>query len=116
MKLKFWIVFAVATILFSGCRLYKSVEVKSARSSYHGEVEVVQKGEPAPDGKFIGVVYVGDDYLTAMKCDYQTVLRVVKKEAAKIGGNVIHITEHILPTGLMNACHAMKANVYYVER
>lgn len=48
-------------------------------------------------------------------CNFRQVKHAAKSEAIKIGGNLLVITEHKLPNSLLNPCHRIKGNIYWVS-
>ena len=59
-----------------------------------------------------GHIEIKDSGFT-IKCDYDTVIKLAQKEALKIDGNCIVITEHKLPNQ-WSTCHRIKADVYKI--
>lgn len=49
-------------------------------------------------------------------CNFRQVKHAAKSEAMKIGGNLLVITEHKLPNTLLNPCHRLKGNIYWVSK
>ncbi len=63
----------------------------------------------------VGHVHIGDSGLTMKGCDYPSVLERARLEARSIGGNVIKITEHKLPTTFGSSCHRIRADIYHLS-
>lgn len=76
------------------------------------KIEVYDVNDILPkDLKKIGYSSLGDPGFT-LKCDYKTMLEKAKKEARKLGADVIKITQHKTPTLLGSSCHRLKISLY----
>lgn len=63
--------------------------------------------------KFIGQIEIKDSGFT-LSCDYETVKKMAKEEALKLGGNCLVIKEHREPNA-WSTCHRIKADVFSIE-
>lgn len=63
--------------------------------------------------KIIGKVEIKDSGFSK-NCDYEMVRDLAKKEALKLGGNCLVITDHKQPD-LGSTCHRIKADVFLVD-
>ena len=63
--------------------------------------------------KPIGQIEIKDGGLT-LNCDYETIKKLAKEEALKLGGNCLVITEHRKPNQ-WSTCHRIKADVYWIK-
>jgi len=61
----------------------------------------------------IGQIEIKDGGLT-LQCDYETVKKLAKQEALKLGGNCFVITEHREPNQ-WRTCHRIKADVFLID-
>ncbi|MBK8699295.1 MAG: hypothetical protein IPN29_07005 [Saprospiraceae bacterium] len=63
--------------------------------------------------KHLGHIEIKDGGFT-LDCDYETIKKLAKKEALKLGGNCLVITEHKKPN-LWSTCHQIKADVFTID-
>lgn len=63
--------------------------------------------------QLIGQIEIKDGGLT-LNCGYETIKKLAKEEALKIGGNCLVITEHRNPNQ-WSTCHRIKADVYSIS-
>ncbi len=63
--------------------------------------------------KPVGQVEIKDGGLT-LNCDYETIKKLAKEEALKLGGNCLVITEHRKPNQ-WSTCHRIRADVYLIN-
>lgn len=94
------------------------VTTKIAKSypalGYDSEIAVLAVSQQQPDNaELLGEVKIGDAGMTT-KCDYEDVIAHAKLEARKIGGNMIKLTEHKLPSALASSCHRISAKIFRV--
>lgn len=83
-------------------------------ADYDDEIAVVGLEDPAPDGaEMLGEIRIGDSGFST-KCTYEDVIDQAKLEARKVGGNVIKITEHKLPSAFGSSCHRIQAQILRV--
>jgi len=61
----------------------------------------------------IGQIEIKDGGLT-LQCDYETIKKLAKEEALKVGGNCYVITEHRKPSQ-WSTCHRIKADVFLID-
>lgn len=105
----------LATLLLASCGVSKSVAVQQRRPRHNGEVKVCNDVKEVPDkAVFLGSVSIGDTSFT-FNCGYDVILEKCLNEARKLGGNYFLITRHYDPY-LLNNCHSIKGNVYFVEK
>ncbi len=69
------------------------------------------KTAPTVTGHKIGHLKAGNN-ATQTHCDYEALVLDAKEQAAKMGGNVVKITE-LIPPALVSRCYKIKAEVYY---
>lgn len=82
---------------------------------FRTDVIVLGVSEKIPDEtEVLGEIKVGDSGLST-KCAYEDVIALAKIEAMKIGGNVLKITEHKLPSALGSSCHRIQAKILKLE-
>lgn len=80
----------------------------------NAQVFVYEKKEAVPnEHQILGQVYVGDTGFST-NCSLPVVMDAAKKEARKIGGNSLLITQHLTPN-LMSSCHRINANILSVS-
>lgn len=63
--------------------------------------------------QYIGHIEIKEAGLTT-NCEYETILKIAKKESLKLGGNCLVITEHKWPS-LWSTCHRIKADVFWIN-
>jgi hypothetical protein len=61
----------------------------------------------------LGELEIKDGGLST-NCNYEKVIELAKEQAGLMGGNVLLVTQHILP-GAKSTCHQIKASVYEVD-
>lgn len=110
----------LSCLLLVGCGTsinVKRVGAKQAPIVDAKEVSVYLMKDSIPKGStFIGTVNVGDSGITNVyACDYQLVLLDAQIQAAKIGGNILQVTEVKMPTTFGSNCYRIKTNVYRNE-
>ncbi|WP_121965200.1 hypothetical protein [Myroides sp. N17-2] len=110
----------VSSLLLIGCGTAVSVKRAGAKQTPIAkaqEVSVYLMKDSIPKGSiFIGSVNVGDSGLTNVyACDYQSVLVDAQVQAAKMGGNMLQVTEVKMPTTFGSNCYRIKTNVYRNE-
>lgn len=92
-----------------------SVIKKYEPIDYRTDVVVLGLNDQIPDeAEELGEIKVGDSGFST-KCAYEDVIAVSKIEAMKIGGNVLKITEHKLPSAMGSTCHRIKAKIFKLE-
>lgn len=62
----------------------------------------------------IGAYKIRDGGAT-VNCSYETVLDLAKNKARSVGGNLIKITEHKLPSAWWSTCHQLDFTVYKID-
>jgi hypothetical protein len=100
-------------LLFSSCSPQINKRIQTSYPPLDSKQEVVILGidEQAPaNAEFLGTLKIGDNLVIAA-CEYDLVIRQAKIEARRVGGNVIKITEHMLPTAMGSSCHRIKADI-----
>lgn len=94
----------------------KSSKVKYPnRSEFYYEPFAIFELDTINRAQFIklGQIEIKDNGLTLI-CDYETVKRIAKDEALKLGGNSYVITEHKRPNQ-WSTCHRIKADVLLIS-
>lgn len=111
----------LALCLFCSCTTKMSVKT-SALALYpeleeNEPVQVYYRIQNVPvDSEIIGSFRVRDGGLTPTKmCDSVSTVEIVKAEARKIGGNAVHVTDHIRPSIMGSTCHQMYGDILRVH-
>lgn len=97
----------------------KQLSLDTSLPSLEESASVVEFGidDPIPDSIAkvkIGSFKIRDGGLT-LNCSYETVLNLAKEKARSVGGNVVKITEHKLPSALWSSCHQIDFIVYKLD-
>lgn len=103
-------------LLFAACS--PKVTTKIAKSypalSYDSEIAVLAVTQQQPDNaELLGELKIGDAGLST-KCTYEDAIAHAKLEARKIGGNMLKLTEHKLPSAIASSCHRISAKILRV--
>lgn len=81
----------------------------------HNPVFVITTDPPnIRDSLMLGTIRTRHNGFTG-DCNFRQVKHSAKSEAIKIGGNLLVITEHKLPNAILNPCHRIKGNIYWVS-
>lgn len=79
-------------------------------------VKVFELDDAVPaDAMRLGHVSVVDDGLSH-KCKYNQVLALARQETARIGGNALHVVEHITPSFRHGTCHQIEGDMLLLGR
>ena len=118
MHMKLFKVLVLPFIMLIGACSPK-VTTKIAKSypalSYDSEIAVLAVAQQQPDNaELLGELKIGDAGLST-KCTYEDVIASAKLEARKIGGNMLKLTEHKLPSALASSCHRISAKIFRVK-
>lgn len=111
------LLFVSVALLLSSC----STKIRVVSTKHYpaladrNEVFVYSEIAKVPvDVEKIGMVKIGDSGFTT-DCSYETVVSQAQTEAAKMGGNAIHIVEHRLPGIWGSSCHQIVADVLRIN-
>ena len=78
--------------------------------SQEDTIMIVNEGEKVPvAATLIGQVAILDRSFT-IRCRYDQVLKIAKEETRKAGGDILQITDHLLP-GVASSCHQISGNI-----
>ena len=106
------------TLTLLGCSpkvITKSFDhAKSSRSHLYYEPFAFIESDTIDKSQWmaIGKIEIRDGGLT-LNCDYETIKKLAKEKALKLGGNGLQITEHRKPD-LWSTCHRIKADVLWL--
>jgi hypothetical protein len=104
----FWITSCSPKVTTSIIKKYEPTDFKT-------EVIVLGLEDQIPDdAEVLGDLKIGDSGFTS-KCAFEDVIAQAKMEAMKVGGNVLKITEHKLPTAMGSTCHRISARILKVS-
>ena len=115
------IIFVVALTMF-GCK--SSMNVKQL--SLDANLASLDENESVVDFRLdaaipdtiekikVGEFKIRDGGIT-VNCSYESVLDLAKRKARDVGGNVVKITEHKLPSPWWSTCHQLDFIVYKIE-
>lgn len=97
----------------------KQISLKNELPSLNENSSVVEFGidTQIPDSikrVEIGAYKIRDGGMT-VNCSYETVLNLAKAKARSVGGNVVKITEHKLPSPMWSSCHQLDFVVYKIQ-
>ena len=102
-------------MVFIGCSPKTSMKLSSnTRDSWDskkGYAIIPLDENPNINGVFLGELYVGDSGLTT-RCDYNTILDILKEEAFEAGANLIKIKKVKQPD-FMSTCYRFTVDLFY---
>lgn len=103
-----------ALLLLTGCgaTVRTSITDKSLNPlTPNAEVIILDKDQAIPDScKVVGTIKIGDDGFST-DCGYDKVMEIAKDRARIAGGNIVKITELLLPGA--STCYRLKATILY---
>jgi len=118
MKMKIMLKSAILFVLIQACVHPKMTIYKVYPSFDETEkVLVLKKGNNAlAEAEKAGHLKIGNmefsRFKYEMNCDFPAVLNLAKQKAREIGGNIVVVTDHKLPTPLDCACHRIETYIY----
>lgn len=115
MKKKYYLGF-IAVVLLSGCspRITTDIAKFYEPSTQAKDVTVYDMGQPAPNSaEVIGRVFVGDTGFSS-SYTYDESVGFAKQEVAKVGGNGLAITDHILPSFWGSTMNQIEGQMLYM--
>ncbi|MDP3433519.1 MAG: hypothetical protein Q8T04_11205 [Bacteroidota bacterium] len=96
-------------------RVMTTVINKYEPLDFKADVIVLGLNDQVPnEAELLGEIKVGDSGFST-KCTYEDVITLSKMEAMKIGGNVLKITKHNLPSAMGSSCHRIQAKILKLE-
>lgn len=117
MKKSTGLIIVFALILLSSCnpKVITSISKSYPALDYKQEVVVLGLTQSEPDkAEMLGLVRIGDTGFSN-NCSYDVVIESAKLEARKAGGNMIKITDHMLPSVWGSSCHQIIARILKVD-
>ena len=111
------LIFVFFILLLSSCspRIGTTITKTYLPTSEDTDIVVYQYQTEIPVGtESIGKVKITDTGFST-NCDSLSVIGIVKKEARKVGGNAVCITDHIKPSFFGSSCHQMSAIILRVS-
>lgn len=103
----------IVGLWISSCspKVTTSIIKKYETTDFKTDVIVIDVSDQVPEeAEVLGDVKIGDSGFST-KCTYEEVIAQAKLEAMKIGGNVLKINEHKLPSALGSTCHRIQATI-----
>lgn len=104
-------------LLITSCspKVTTSIIKKYDPTDFKTEVVVLGVDDQIPnDAEVLGDLKIGDSGFTS-KCTYEEVITQAKMEVMKVGGNVLKIIEHKLPTAMGSTCHRIIAKILKIS-
>ena len=101
----------ISGFLFSSCAMHVNRMITKSYAPHESDspVEIFFSRDEIPEQtETLGVIVVRDGGMT-IRCDFATVINIVKDETRKVGGNAAFISEHIPPSIWRSTCHQMTA-------
>jgi len=101
----------ILSFLFSSCAMHVNRMITKSYAPLESDspVEIFFSRDEIPEqNETLGVIVVRDGGMT-VRCDFATVINIVKDETRKVGGNAAFISEHIPPSIWRSTCHQMTA-------
>lgn len=115
--MKHLIIFAIVAAILCSCspRITNNVVFSKEELKTIDEVLVIDYGVAPADAQLLGTIKVGDTgFSTKNRGSYERVITIVKEQARKSGGNIVHITSHRNPGGF-SRIHRITADIYYKD-
>ncbi len=115
MRLSFLVL--ASFFLLSSCSPKIAVKISNAKTSLkpHERIDVYGVKDSVPDNAhYIGDFRILDTGFTT-HCGYSVVIEEAKKEARRVGGNLIKLTKHKKPSVFGSSCHQLEGGFYLLS-
>lgn len=108
--------FAAIALVAVSCspKVRTNINVNYPPQPEQSNVVVLAKKDSLPvNAEKLGKIAFADAGMTS-NCDLPVLIYLAKKEARKVGGNLLRITEHKTPDAF-SSCHRIKADIYRID-
>lgn len=105
------------SLLFISCSPKIRVSASKSLPSLDADIPIAILGVPVEvpaDADIVGTIKIGDNGLS-VNCSYDAVISLASEQARSMGGNIVKLTEHKLPSAMGSSCHRIKAIVLFAD-